>query len=88
MRRLLRSLRAREPLEPLELTIRDEPYAYLDHFCPNSEQHRLLGVAFAAEERELLRSGEACVLFLACDQCIWQRSVTFRLAAVNGARRG
>jgi hypothetical protein len=63
----------------LELTVRDEPQALLDHYCAGSGEHRLLGVAFSGEERALLRAGEVVPLVMRCDRCIWERRVLFRL---------
>ena len=63
----------------LELAVRDEPQALLDHVCVGSGEHRLLGVAFTEEERALLRAGEIVALVMRCDRCIWERRVLFRL---------
>lgn len=64
----------------LEVAVRDEPQAVLDHLCAASGEHRLLGVAFAERERALLRAGAPVAIPMRCDRCIWARRVVFRLA--------
>jgi hypothetical protein len=64
----------------LELAVPDAPQAVLDHLCAASGEHRLLGVTFSEDERELLRVGATVPVAMRCDRCIWQRRVLFRLA--------
>lgn len=81
MGRLLRSFGPPRPGEEVEIEVREERYAYLDHFCPASGRHRLLGVAFEEEEQSQLRSGSTVSIVLACGECIWERRAVFRRAA-------
>jgi hypothetical protein len=67
--------------DTLRVSIPDAPLAHFHHFCHASGQVRLLGVAFTDMERSALAAGDDVVIVLACDRCIWEALVAFRLAS-------
>jgi hypothetical protein len=63
----------------MELAVPHAEHALLGHDCPGAGHRRLLGVEFSADERARLGAGAEVAIVIACDRCIWQRRVLFRL---------
>jgi hypothetical protein len=50
----------------------------LDHFCPGASSHRLLAVELTPRELERLAAGEAVLVPVSCDRCLWERRLVVR----------
>ena len=69
-----------QELLTLEVEVRDEPFAYVDHACADADRHRLLGIALSERERGLLCVGRPVGVLVACDRCLWERRLVLVLA--------
>ncbi|HZO95937.1 MAG TPA: hypothetical protein VFB42_01045 [Gaiellaceae bacterium] len=60
----------------------------LDHLCPGSGAHRLLGVELTEAELARLATGESVFLPVGCDRCLWERRLVVRRRRAAAAEPG
>jgi hypothetical protein len=63
----------------LELEVSDVEVIHLDHRCPYTDVHRLLGIRLTDAERTVLRNGQVVVVPASCDRCLWERRLVLHL---------